>query len=283
MRTPSAIVRLASRAGLALGALAAATLAVPADAAAATVVSSNWAGYVARPASGPGFQSVSARWIAPAASCRAGQETHSAVWVGLGGYKQDAKALEQIGTGADCSASGHASYSSWVELLPAAASSLRLKVSPGDRIAASVTVLGHDGTLRLRDLTTGKRYSTTRHLKNLDVSTADWILEAPSGCDSAGNCQTLQLTDFGSVAFSDATATAAGHTGTIADSAWTATEVLLDQDGASASGAGERPLRTLVSATPSAEAGGSFSVTYSETAGAQVPGAPRLPGFAGGP
>jgi hypothetical protein len=282
MRTPSKIAPVAGRTGLVLGALAAAAFALPAGAAAATVVSTNWAGYVAHTISGRGFQSVSASWIAPAASCRAGRETHSAVWVGLGGYSEDAKALEQIGTDSDCSAAGRAGYSSWVELLPAAASTLRLKVSAGDRITASVTVLGHDATLRLRDLTTGKRYSTTRRLNSVDVSTADWIVEAPSGCAADGGCQTLALSDFSSVAFSNATATAAGHNGTIADPAWTTTELLLDQDGASASGAGDRPLRTLVSATPSAYLGGSFSVTYGETAGQRAPGAPTLPGFAGG-
>jgi hypothetical protein len=280
MSSAHRILRRAALAGLAIGTLAAAMLAAPAGAA-SIVLSSNWAGYVARTGSGHGFQSVSATWTAPAATCSTGAETHSAVWVGLGGYSSNAKSLEQIGTESDCTSSGRASYSSWVELLPAAASPLRLKVSAGDRVSASVTVIGHDVTLRLRNLTTGKRYSTTRHAKKVDVSTADWIVEAPSGCDSAGNCQTLELTDFGSVGFSNATATASGHTGTVADAAWVPTQLLLRQNGVLASGAGVRPSRTLLSATPSAFDGGSFSVTYAQTAGAQAPQAPTLPGFTG--
>ena len=38
----------------------------------------------------------------------AGRESYSAVWVGLGGYSENASALEQIGTDADCSRSGAA-------------------------------------------------------------------------------------------------------------------------------------------------------------------------------
>jgi hypothetical protein len=271
------------RAGLFVATLAAATLAVPAGvAAAASVVSSNWAGYVAHTRSGRGFTSVSASWTEPAATCQAGRDTHSAVWVGLGGYAENAKALEQIGTDADCAASGDAVYSSWVELLPAAATTLHLKVAPGDRLSASVTVIGHHATLRLRDLTTGKRYSTTRHVSSVDVSTADWIVEAPSGCTTSGQCETLALTNFGSVAFTNATATAAGHTGTVADARWTTTELTLNQALAQPGSFRERSVATLVSAIPSSDDGGSFSVAYGEAAGQpqQASETPTLPSFA---
>ncbi len=277
MSTPQRICAAARRAGLFAATLAVAAIAGPAGASAATIVSDNWAGYVAHTRSRQGFQSVSASWTVPAASCTAPHQTHSAVWVGLGGYRAGAKALEQIGTAADCSGSGRAIYSSWLELLPAAPSSLHLKVSPGDRVTASATVLRGHATLRLRDLTSGERYSATFHPARVDVSSADWIVEAPSGCDREGSCRTLDLADFGSVAFSNATATAAAHTGTVADGAWTTSQLVLSQRGASATGSSTGGSGGLVSATPSPYEGGSFSVLYAETSGGRAPGPPTSP------
>ena len=276
MRIPTRGFAAVARAGLIAGVLGAAALVTPASAA-ATTVSSNWAGYVAHSPSGR-FTSVSAEWTAPAASCTAGRETHSAVWVGLGGYSTGAKALEQIGTEADCGASGQPAYSTWVELLPAGAQNLRLAVRAGDRVVASVTVIGRHATLRLRNLTTGRSYSTTRRLSAVDVSTADWIVEAPSGCAAAGGCQTLDLANFGSVSFANATATSTGRTRTVADGG--GTELLLRQ-GRVVSGAAAFRGLGVVSATPSPYDGGSFSVAYGESEG-RAPEGPVLPGFRGG-
>ena len=53
-----------------------------------------------------------------------------------------------------------------------------------------------------------------------DTSTAEWIAEAPSECSSGDlqQCTPLPLTDFGTIQFHNADATAGGHTGSI--SAW---------------------------------------------------------------
>src|ERR1039458_4095296 len=89
-------------------AVGAGLLLAPASAGAAVSVSSNWAGYVALPSASVGsrFSSVSGSWTQPSATCSAGREAYSAVWVGLGGYRENARSLEQIGTGADCTRSG---------------------------------------------------------------------------------------------------------------------------------------------------------------------------------
>lgn len=276
MRT---ILRLPAPLGAFLLAVA---LASPA-AGASLLSSSNWGGYVAHSsttATGR-FGSVSGSWTEPTAACTAGRETYSAVWVGLGGYRQSSKALEQIGTDADCSRAGHARYSAWVELVPAAATTLRLKVSPGDRLTASVSVSGHDTTLRLRDLTTGAAVSRTRRAARIDVSSAEWIVEAPSGCDRKGRCETLPLADFGQVGFSAASATSDGHTGLVEDSSWATTELLLRQDAAGPAVAAGPERGTLLTATPSATAAGTFTVTYGEQAGEAVAGT-ALPGASGG-
>ena len=102
--------------------------------------------------------------------------------MGLGGYAHSSDALEQVGVDADCSRYGHPHYDSWYELIPAAPVGIHISVHAGDEMTGSVTVRGTHVTLRLRNLTTGARYSTTRHTSQIDVSSADWIIEAPSSC-----------------------------------------------------------------------------------------------------
>ncbi len=268
--------------------LAGLALLLPAGAAAARAVSSNWAGYVVHPTAGGRLRSVSGTWTEPAVTCTAGHTAYSAVWVGLGGYSENAKGLEQIGTDSDCTSSGRAVYSSWVELLPAAPTGLSVKVHPGDRITASVTVIGHDATLGLRDLTSGARASRTVRLRDKDVSTAEWILEAPSDCTSSGSCRTLPLADFGLLGFTEATATIGSLTSTIADGAWTATALQFQSTGPGGEGPGAQRFtgQSLELATPSSTipASGAFTVSYSvgkgEGSGSE---GPTLPGFSGGP
>jgi hypothetical protein len=73
---------------------------------------SSWAGYVAASSATAktSFSSVSGSWTQPAADCAVGSPSHSAFWVGLGGYTGDHP--EQTGTSADCSASGQAAWRS---------------------------------------------------------------------------------------------------------------------------------------------------------------------------
>src|SRR5271166_810863 len=291
MNLKSVIGSAVKPAVLACAALLAAGATIASTASAASV-SSNWAGYLASPLPSVAkrFSSVSGSWREPSAVCSAGREGYSAVWVGLGGDREDAQALEQVGTDADCSRSGHASYAAWYELIPAGPVGVPIRVRPGDRMSASVTVRAHDVTLRIRDLSSGARFTATRGVANVDVSSAEWIVEAPSVCFSTGSCGLLPLTDFGSVEFTSATATAAGHTGTIDDADWSATALELRQDaGHVLPGGSRRSLglsTSLIAAAPSSAspADGSFSVSWNEqSTQAEAPSAPSLPGFNGGP
>jgi peptidase A4-like protein len=205
-----------------------------ATASAATVdpqeaVSQNWAGYVA---GGTQFSSVSGSWVQPAAKCGTGQ-AYSAFWVGLGGSSNQSSALEQTGTQADCTADGGTEYYAWYELVPAAPVKLDLAIKPGDHISAKVSVTGTNVTVSLSDQTTGQSTTKTLQMSEPDTSSAEWIAEAPSACDGSGSCQTLPLSDFGTVDFTSATATAGGHTGTISDPNWSAQAVQLGGPGAS--------------------------------------------------
>jgi hypothetical protein len=276
----------------ALGCCALASFAAQSAAASAASVSANWAGYVALPAAhgGSRFMSVSGAWREPSATCGSRKESDSAVWVGLGGYRESSRGLEQVGTDADCTQTGAPMYSSWFELLPAEPVNLKLAVHPGDEMVASVTIERHDVTLRIRDLTTGGHFSVTKRTDDIDASSAEWIVEAPSECVNEQTCSVLPLTDFGQVSFSSATAIADAHTGEISDPRWSATALELQQ--AASSGARGRashrvaPTRTLTAAVPSAGVGpgGAFSVSWSQQSVQLKRRTPTtLPGFGGGP
>jgi hypothetical protein len=250
---------------------AGAALASPA-ASAAISISSNWAGYAAVPPahSSSRFRKVSGTWTEPAATCTAGRETYSAAWVGLGGFNSSSKALEQIGTDADCARTGTAVYYAWFELVPAAPVDLKLQIHAGDHMSASVAVSDHRVTLRIHDLSTGVTYLTTRHMASPDVTSADWIVEAPSVCVNENDCQTLPLSDFTTLRFTTASATIGSHSSALDGPDWVLTELALEQ------GTGERRgpealahlqhATASITATPSAveNAGGAFSVVWQE-------------------
>ncbi len=192
-----------------------------------TSESSNWAGYAVH-RSGVAFREVLATWRQPVLSCAAGEPGYSAVWIGLGGYSETSSALEQVGTEADCSFSGATRSSSWYELVPAPSRGTRLSVRQGDLISASVKVVGHTVSVKLDDLTARRSFTKTVRDPTVDLSSADWILEAPSDCVSATVCQTLPLANFGSASFGQATAVSStGRKGSISSRAWSATKINL--------------------------------------------------------
>jgi Peptidase A4 family len=283
LRAMSPSARSRRRLASLLAAAGAGTVLAPAVARASTDVSSNWAGYVALATHGGRFATVSGTWVVPSATCTRGRQ-YSAMWVGLGGDSETAGSLEQVGTEADCGAGGKPAYAAWFEILPAGPVAVPFKVRPGDTVVASSTVAGHLVTLRIRDLTTASRFSTTRRASATDVSSAEWIVEAPSSCSGA-SCTALPLADFGTAAFLGASARLTGARGASSS----IQELELQQESLSAgvrdAASGSGPDRDLVTAAPSPRAArtGAFTVTWSEqTTQLPVPTPPTLPGFGGG-
>ena len=242
--------------------------------------SGNWSGDVIGASATPQrFASVSGSWTQPTANCSSGASRYAAFWIGLGGSGQaqvggsgQAQALEQAGTEADCSAARQPSYFAWYELVPQAPVHLALAVGAGDRMTSTVSVSGSSVRIQLSDLTTGQSAERTLSMANPDVSSAEWIAEAPSACQSsASDCTPLPLTDFGTVSFTGAHAvTTDGHTGTISDAQWTASAVSL---GATASADGGPQLSsydTSAGATPGSLSsdGSAFDVTWSASGSA---------------
>jgi hypothetical protein len=237
-----------------------------------TASSSNWAGYVVRK-SGVHFKRVIGAWNVPAVTCTSGHATYSASWIGLGGYSSSSKALEQIGTDSDCNASGVARYSAWYELVPAAGHTFKMTVNAGDRISASVKVDGSAVVLRLADSTRGTSVERRLQASQIDVTSAEWIIEAPAMCSGTtvndAICQQTDLANFGTTNFDRARATTTGgSTGTISSSIWSSTLVKLVPD------ARASRYSTLGSAVPGslASTGSAFGVTYSTVAADTAPG-----------
>lgn len=211
----ASVIRSAARSlprrALALSALTALAIAAsvctiaPAAAAITATVSANWSGYAVTGASRSAhFDRVAGSWVQPVGSCARGQATYSVTWVGLGGFRRGSKALEQTGTAVNCTSSGRAVYSAWYELVPAAPVTMRLAVHPGDQISASVAEQAGRTILQVRDLTTDQERTALRTVSPLDLSSAEWIVEAPSLCFTTTHCTPLPLTDFGTVSFSNA-------------------------------------------------------------------------------
>ncbi len=252
-----------------------AALLVAPTARADSATSTNWAGYAVH-RHGVSYRSIQAEWSEPTVSCLPGRPSFSSYWIGLGGFKRTSHAIEQIGTEVDCTRAGSVRSTAWYELLPAPSSPIALVVRPGDVLAARVTVAGRRVTMSLRDLTTGQGFRKTLRARVLDVTSAEWVVEAPSDCAGTLACRTLPLADFGSVSFLRTSAVQRnGHTGTISDRHWNSTVISLNPVGrrfvAASGGSGT----VIGGALPGALAadGAGFAVRY---AAISVPGAPPV-------
>jgi hypothetical protein len=243
----------------------------------AAAQSSNWAGYVAAatplsgytpavPPAALAFTNVTGTWVQPKAHCPRGANTSAAFWVGLGGSDPSSVALEQIGTEIDCSASGAARHAAWWEILPAPPVAIRMKIAAGDTITTAVLVRGTSVTLQITNRTRHTRFTKVATVAAPDLSSAEWIAEAPSLCSSAGRCTPVSLANFGTSSFTGAAATANGHSGVISDDTWTATPVQLVPGSSSGDGLGSffGPAPTSGAALPGpiAADGRSFSVRW---------------------
>jgi Peptidase A4 family len=225
-------------------------------------VSSNWSGYAVT-APGTSFTDVTGTWVQPKAKCSQGRSSSSAFWVGLGGFDESSQALEQIGTEADCSASGKPTYGAWFEIVPAASVPVKLKVLPGDTMTAAVLVSGRQVTLGLKNLTRHTRFTKKLTVTGaLDLSSAEWIAEAPSLCTASGRCRVTPLTNFGTVSFTRSSAIGDGHPATITDPGWAATPMELAEVGPSTGSFGR--ISNASGALPSGLSpdGRSFSVSW---------------------
>jgi hypothetical protein len=191
----------------------------------APVASLNWSGYAD---SGATFSAVTANWIVPTVTCTQGDSAYSTHWIGIDGNASPT--VEQVGTEADCLANTEGvispSYDAWFEMFGDDAVNQGFEeelspgtnpVSPGDSISASVSAVGSEWTLTIIDSSsshTGWTFSTSIFFSGAAQSSAEWVIERPELCTIFGGlgaqCSPAPLADFGSVTFSNATATTTG-------------------------------------------------------------------------
>ena len=179
---------------------------------------SGWAGYVVR-AGGRAFTEVAGTWVEPRIVCNRPQSS-AAFWVGIGGAERDSRALEQIGTSADCSESASSWYSAWYQLVPAPPVDIPIVIRPGDLVSARVSLRGRTVDLEFRNRSTGASFATEVIASSLESESAEWIAEAPATCFTL-DCTPLPLADFAQVVFSNGQASAGPLHGSIAAAAWT--------------------------------------------------------------
>jgi hypothetical protein len=166
----------------------------------------NWSGYAITGAVGS-ITTAQGSWVVPTVTCGAKEKSYSADWVGIDGFSSST--VEQTGTDSDCKA-GVPNYYAWYEFYPAASKNIgAIAVHPGDVIAARVTYSsGSTFKVAIKDMTTGKSYSTSGSVSGAQRTSAEFIVEAPETC--LLRCKLTSLSDFGTVSFSNCAVTVGG-------------------------------------------------------------------------
>ncbi|MGI8855558.1 MAG: G1 family glutamic endopeptidase [Thermomicrobiales bacterium] len=162
----------------------------------------NWSGYGV---DAKAITTVHAAWIVPAAVAPP-TTGYAATWVGIGG--QNTEDLIQAGTVQDIE-DGVPTYYAWVEVLPDAllgVSPRRFPARPGDVFAVTIANTGgNNWSIMLENRTTGQHLSLTVTYASCTCS-AEWVEEVPE-IDGVND---PALANFGTVAFTEATATVGG-------------------------------------------------------------------------
>ncbi len=170
--------------------------------------SQNWSGYAV---TGSGYTGITGTWTVPQPRV-AGAPGVGATWVGIGGVTSHD--LIQAGTQDVSLGAGQFQFQTWIEMLPAASQQVSLAVVPGDSITVSIDEQGA-GTgmwqVSMKNNTSNQSFQTSVQYTSTE-SSAEWVEEAP-----AGSRGILPLDNFGSVSFTDASATQNGQAVSLAD------------------------------------------------------------------
>ena len=171
--------------------------------------SDDWSGYVT-PEKAGAYKGTSTTFTVPSFSCTSA-DTASSFWAGLDGDGDST--VEQDGVEADCDGESPILFA-WVETFPApeeeiVGDGVPAPVEPGDVIVSTVTEdTPSDYTFVMDDeteqwsLNTDLTMPTGFSGKDL---TSEVITEATTECNSdGGDCTIMPLTDFGSVAYANA-------------------------------------------------------------------------------
>lgn len=162
--------------------------------------SSNWAGGVI---STTGVTEVTGTATVPSVSSGDG-----AAWVGIDGDSCETAILQTGFEWID------GQYDAWYEWYPADSVSFSIAINEGDSIKMTVKASGKSGGSAIIDnLTTGKSVTKTfsGESDSLCEYDAEWIVEDFEECEGS-SCSLVPFGDFGSLKFTEATATIGGST-----------------------------------------------------------------------
>ena len=176
--------------------------------------STNWSGYIAQ--NGANYTAINGSWIVPSVA-QTTSFVGDATWVGIGGVS--ASDLIQVGTQALVE-NDQTVYEAWYEILPADSQVIPLTIKPGDSVHVSLSLQGsgsNEWLISFVDSTTGQSYQNTISYAS-SLSSAEWIEEMPTV--SLGNfvARDFGLDNFGTISFTNSTATQNGNEYTIAQS-----------------------------------------------------------------
>ena len=94
-------------------------------------------------------------------------------------------------------------------------------------IASVVQVNGTNVLVQVIDRTRGRRFTKRLTMATPDLTSAEWIAEAPSQCGENGFCRQIALTNFGSINFTQSFATGNGTGATMSSPNWVLTPLQL--------------------------------------------------------
>jgi hypothetical protein len=165
------IVLLASWAVVAAAAPSNAPAVAPTPATDPAFVSHNWGGY-ADTVTPHSAANVTMEWIEPTPVCTSTHPvTVSSIWTGFDGFPSTDPTVEGIGSFEICFY-GTPLYHAFYELYPAPPVVVPLAINGGDAIVASVSVVGNNLSLFMKDLTTLSTFGTVVPL------TTGWALSS---------------------------------------------------------------------------------------------------------
>jgi len=147
-----------------------------------------WGGYAV---TGTNFTKVRGSWIVPTVHCITQPDSAAALWIGLDGYTSST--AEQIGVEFDC-LGGTSTFYAWYAFLPNPVRKITsMKVSPGDKMSATVSFSGSQFTINMTNHTTGKTFSKTTGFAGAQRTSAEWIVQG----------YTYPMTQFNRISFGD--------------------------------------------------------------------------------
>ncbi len=144
--------------------------------------SSNWSGYVQSAFNRHIFTAVTDTFVVPTVTSSVAGTQYAADWVGIGGFNDHDGSLVQDGIQAVVTTSDNTttvSYDAWTEILPHAEKPLKLAISAGDVITATVQETATNRWLMtVDDVTTGKSLGRPVRYRSSGLS-AEVIHERP--------------------------------------------------------------------------------------------------------